>query len=185
MEDKLTRSKKYSAYWHNKASDLMGAAAAVCHSIDNSEQVAHAMNLPEGYRMGIAVKPVSLMLFGMAFEALIKAITVEKGKDIQIKGHGLNSYLSHAEVCAEPQTRKYFDVLSGYITWAGRYPYPKKDQDFHNLTEQVNEVFYDKKPLGNMHILYPNDASGWSAFLEAWEYLNSIYWNEKSERAKA
>ncbi len=114
--------------WFNKSSDLRAAAAAVWTSMDNDlgELIVKDCRLGGGFNMGVAVSPVFHMLCGMAMELIFKALTVEHGCKVNDSSHDLLSHLAGTGLSYSDNERELLKILSHDITWAGRYPTPKK-----------------------------------------------------------
>jgi len=80
---------------------------------------------------------IALMLFGMAFESLLKGILIsrrpelvsEKGVDEQISrgDHSLVEYFQAADISFTQSEKFLLERLSDSVRWAGRYPIPKKE----------------------------------------------------------
>ncbi|MBL8826445.1 MAG: hypothetical protein JNM18_05630, partial [Planctomycetaceae bacterium] len=79
----FAENKSFSVYWYNKACDLQGAAAAVDYAMSHDDGFPRDdYGLSSGFSMAVACPLVYRMLWGMALEALFKAVILEKGMEI-------------------------------------------------------------------------------------------------------
>lgn len=182
FDDLYKRRKELSVYWHNKASDLRGAAGALwaCMDEERSVEVVEELQFGKGFNMGIATYPVYLMLCGMAMELLFKSIAVAKGKEPNTKTHKLTDLASDTEIQLTENQMGLLSVLSESIIWEGRYPVPKKQEHLEKAHELCREYLFDKKPIGNLEFLCPNGALSWESFNTLWNLGNDLYWQYQS-----
>ena len=166
----FTQHKNLSAYWFNKASDLHGSAAALYQAMEKSSDFPNVdYGLSDEYSMSIACPRVYSMLCGMALEALLKAIIIEKRMELR-HSHNLNQLARDAGVTYPANDQKLLQILSEAIIWDGRYPVPKDEKNWDSLNELTRECLYDKKPIGDgeLFIYSPNENLNWRGYLELW-----------------
>jgi hypothetical protein len=175
------RRKKVSVYWHNKACDLLGSAAAVWAAMHDTDSVekAKVLGLGEGFSFAIACPPVFRMLCGMAYELLLKAIIVAKGGEPE-PTHDLVALGKAADVSFTKEEIGLLRILSASIIWAGRYPIPKKQEHLEELTELCYEHLFDRVPLGKLQVFHPNQNLEWQSFLDLWQPAAICYWEHHS-----
>jgi hypothetical protein len=162
--------KNTSQYWFNKASDLHASAAAlwISQKEDFADQVVHEGKLGIGFRMDVAVRPVYLMIFGMAIELIFKAIIVQKGLTVNDSNHDLLVHLSETGLTYSSAERELLKILSHSITWSGRYPVPKKECKMEEYDKLVRTNLYDHDSVGNITVLRPNKALEWRKIEKLW-----------------
>ena len=167
----FTEQQTISTYWYNKASDLRASAAAVHHAIHADETFPKDdYGLSAGCRMDVACPLVYPMLWGMAIEALIKAVILERGIEIR-QSHNLNQLARDASITFTAEQQKLLQILSDAIYWDGRYPVPKNQQQWDNLSDLKGETLYDKRPLSEtstLQVLSRNDKLNWESIQELW-----------------
>lgn len=170
--------------WFNKSSDLRAAAAAVWTSMDCDlgELIVKDCRLGGGFNMGVAVSPVFHMLCGMAMELIFKALTVEHGCKVNESSHDLLSHLAGTGLSYSDNERELLKILSHDITWAGRYPTPKKKEHLEAYQNLVRENLFGHEPLGSgsLCLSSPNGALDWDAFNKMWSKAMSEYFRIKT-----
>jgi hypothetical protein len=110
------------------------------------------------------------MLWGMALEALLKAVVIEKSKEIQFT-HNLIELSVDAGIEFSDDQKKLLKVLSEAIIWHGRYPVPKKEVHWDNYIELSRDVLFDKVPFSpgsSLKVYTPNDCLSWESVDELW-----------------
>ena len=167
----FTEQQKISTYWYNKASDLRASAAAIHQAIHHDVDFPKDQyGLSDGFRMDVACPLVYRMLWGMALEALIKAVILENGDEIR-KSHNLNQLARDARITYTTEQQKPLQILSEAIFWDGRYPVPKEEKHWDELADLKWETLYDRKPLSESSTLVvysPNDKLNWESLQELW-----------------
>ncbi|MHA0858096.1 hypothetical protein [Paenibacillus sp. CMAA1364] len=125
--------------WHLKANDLFGAANILKERIQqefeeiidqNSSElriIINSTNLPSSY----------FLLVGFAFENLLKGIFISREPHNQesIKkmfklGHNLLELTRYLQIDLTINEEEIINRLTNYLLWDGRYPTPKKENDF-------------------------------------------------------
>lgn len=101
---------EHSAYWHNKS----------CHLMDSSRILWDAWNENKILDSG----DTYLMLMGLSLELLLKSFYVAKSMKPPTH-HGLDNLTSECFCTLTRKENLILKILSGYITWKGRYPTPK------------------------------------------------------------
>lgn len=81
----------------------------------------------------------AFLLYGMAFECLLKARCLEAGIRLvgdegvlakRFKKHALRDLALEAQIKLSDREARLLDVLGRYVVWAGRYPIPKDADSF-------------------------------------------------------
>ncbi len=82
--------------------------------------------------------PMYRMLIGMSIEILLKAILISQGLpagqdgqlDSAFNSHNLNWLASEVKFRRSEKERELFDELEEFIVWLGRYPIPKRAEEW-------------------------------------------------------
>ena len=93
--------------------------------------------------------------------------------------HDLLLHLSASGIAYPNKERELLKILSHAITWAGRYPTPKKEIHMDDYKNLVRENLYDRVPLGTFTALKPNDALDWESFNGMWSKAMNEYFDSK------
>jgi hypothetical protein len=119
--------------WYELACTLQIAARPLQRKffeIAATSQNTEGIRLKElGYARGC------MLLTGLAFENLIKAIALLRHQSIKdlMKmrgGHGLVAMAAWLALEITPAERDYLGRLEEYVVWGGRYPVPRKAENY-------------------------------------------------------
>lgn len=176
QQELFDRRKKLSVYWYNKASDLFGSAGALWENMHAADATTRAekLGLGSGFSFEIACRPPYEMLCGMALELLFKAIIVGKRKEPK-PIHNLVLLSEDASLSYSEKQRGLLRVLSEAIIWGGRYPVPKREEQFQEASEARREHLFDKVPLGKLYVFQSNRSLSWESFTELWNIAFAVY----------
>ncbi|EJL6271855.1 hypothetical protein NMR30_003655 [Vibrio cholerae] len=167
--------KQSPLWWHNKASDLFASAGALHSTMDADQDVAKDLGFPSGFCMSVACNPVYEMLFGMSFEALLKAICVAKKKPAPAS-HNLNNLANTAEVKLSETEVEIFKYLTESVVWSGRYPVPKQKEYLEQHWKQGSDLRFDKVlSSGVLQFKVANDVLGWGNLSNIWRKLSKEF----------
>lgn len=159
-QDVYDRREQSPLWWHNKSSDLHASAGALWFAMNNSENIRTTLGFQSGFSMGIACWPVYQMLFGMAFELLLKAILVAKGEKIDYS-HKLTELAKKAGVNLTASESDILTLLTESVVWEGRYPTPKYREHLEAHYKKASSVLFDKEKMGAIELLTANNKLDW------------------------
>jgi len=169
MPDHFNRRKNTTLWWYNKSSDLYASARVLWIAMDaQKDSVLHKeLGFGSGFAFDTACWPVYQMIFGMAFELMLKAIIVSTD-DEPPHIHDLVKLSHFAEIELSLEEEKVFAILSQHILWDGRYPVPKNQGQLQihyanclNLLDKTEDLDVPQSSALNN----PLD----------WDYLNAIW----------
>jgi hypothetical protein len=176
-EEYLKQRQLHSMYWNNKSSDLHGAAAALWYSQDEavSDAIVKECGLGEGwFRMSAAVTPVYYMLCGLSLELIYKAILWAKAIRFDFT-HKLVDLAKAAGVEPEGELQGLLETMTEFVIWYGKYPIPSDQQYGPILTKLIHRNLYDRKRMGSLNVLAPNEALSWKSFDKLWQQGSHLY----------
>lgn len=129
--------------WHIAADDLLLASQLLRTSIELQSE----FSAPDSDAARLRVLPPELMLRGLALEVYFKAIWTKRGNKLvsdsrytEVPGAGPHNLVQLADVLRLQFTaaqRNLLVRLSAYIEYAGRYPIPKRAEQFSQTTLRV------------------------------------------------
>ena len=150
----------YIPAWITVAHDLMDAAEIIIESQkekhDNFWTDVRSGKDPERFNL----VPAGL-LYGLSFEALLKAILIKQGKirsHQDLSGdysHRLDEMVKKSGLKLDPQEMRMIFLLKDKVIWRAKYPTPLRSDDFYLkddkgdliMTERYEEYF-------NLHKVY-------------------------------
>ena len=115
------------------------------------------------------------MLFGMAFELLIKAILVAKGKEIDYS-HKLTELAKKVEVSLTASESDILTLLTESVVWEGRYPTPKNKEYLEAHYKKTSNVLFDKKKMGTIELLTANGKLDWEPLEILYNKFEVHFW---------
>lgn len=186
--DRFQRSERLSAYWYNKAQDLLGAVlilAAAQEKDGSGDFKAADLGLWESYRFSIALPPVFALNAGLALELLLKSAIVKRDNGPEnvptngAKGHSLTFLSKELQVVLSDDDAAVLEGFSIYIHWMGRYPVPKSRQVW-DYAYRVLERLRKRVPLGptpTVMISTQNSRRTLNKenFLRLWNTFSEVY----------
>lgn len=163
---------EHSAYWHNKS----------CHLLKSSEILWKAWCQNEILDGG----DTYLMLMGLSLELLLKSFYVAKEMKPPEK-HSLDNLTSECFCNFTNKENVILKVLSGYITWQGRYPTPKnkinkstgEDTGHHSIRDQTkpfeNTIGITSQLAGKSNSVLNRSDLDFENLLCIWKKINEEY----------
>ena len=163
--------RENSTYWGNKANDLYIASEVLwkCIIVGPGEEIKTKLGMEGSGRLDVALPSVFRMLCGMAMELLLKTIIVAKGGEPKATHH-LDELAVEAGVIFTPQQVGLLKILSRSVIWGGKYPIPKREQEWNELVNLERELLFKRGSLGDtgLTVYSRNDALEWESFNELW-----------------
>ncbi|OBT27552.1 hypothetical protein A9266_02475 [Vibrio tasmaniensis] len=158
-------------YWFNKSNDLWRSARILWEAINNKESGAAFCGAQY------------LMLMGMSIEALIKAHCVaQKLEDKDIAhSHDLTKLAKIAGLKMQKDENNILTILTGYVTWEGRYPTPKREAQFNHHNKTYNQVAINQSKIGELIVEYHNDQLDFDNIHKIWSRLSDDYLTKYNE----
>ena len=166
-QDIFDRRDKSPLWWFDKSSDLHASAGALWCSMKDDKEIKNTLGFSDGFSLKVACWPVYQMLFGMAFELVIKAIAVVNNDKV-VPSHKLQELVLKSGIDLTKDEKDVLTLLTESIVWKGRYPTPKKKSYLEDHYKKASEVLYDEKKFGSLNIKTPNNKLDW-------EYLDGLY----------
>lgn len=193
--DRFQRSEKLSAYWHNKAQDLLGAVlvlAAAQEKDGTGDFQASDIGLWDGYSFAIALPPVFSLNAGLALELLLKAAIVKRDngpQNVPTKGgnaHSLNYLVNELQIELNNDDVAVLGAYSLHIQWMGRYPVPKSRELWDSANKVIDRLMMRKQMGPNSKIMVrsrnPQRSLGKESFLRLWNQFSKFYNDLPSEK---
>ena len=86
---------------------------------------------------------------GISLELYLKAIAIAKGKTFEVN-HCLNDLCKLVGLCISKDQGCTLELLSELIIWGARYPVPKKEGQWDNYHDNVQEKHKKREREGNV-----------------------------------
>jgi hypothetical protein len=180
----LVEQHSHPNYWFNRASDLRATAGAAWFSMSvNPETVREALGLPSGFSMHVACRPVYHLLCGLALEVLLKGVLALR-REQPPATHDLCVLADRVAIELSANERELLRYYSTTISWAGRYPLPKKptEDKLRDYWDNAVDVLTTATPLAPgsfLRVARPSGADHWDAFHALYERIETLRWAEE------
>jgi hypothetical protein len=178
-----------SLWWYNMASDLRGAAAAIWYAACNDPpEVRKLCNFGKGYRFDIALPGVFHLNAGLSLELLLKAIIVHnQNGDFKNIPH-IHDLIKLAEVAQITQhltenQKATLAVFSEAISWEGKYPVPKKEDQYTQNSKRWDKMVRPAGGTGKLIITEANPET-WPSlenYNKLWDLICGKYFQIREE----
>ena len=113
---------------------------------------------------------------GLALELALKAIAIAKSKDFETN-HRLNDLCTLSGLNITTDQKCTLELLSELVVWGGRYPVPKKEGQWNNYHDVVQEKHIVREREGNVGRTLANRERFPSVenFLNLWGVFETEY----------
>jgi hypothetical protein len=187
MKDRYYQLAESPLWWYNKANDLHASAGVLWISMKDAHRaiITEEIGLSSGFDLRVACENVCYMLLGLSFELLFKSIIV--AKDCLVKPPNIHKLGELAKIAEFEITNKEFgiiSVLSSYIVWAGKYPVPKKKEEYDRDIQNMEETLYDKTNNKKYSIVEYNKVLEWDKLEPIWERGCKIFFERHKKTKK-
>lgn len=189
MLDDLVLDRAHPNHWFNRASDLRAAAGAVWFSFHLApEQVRNELDLPKGFSMGVACRPVYHLLCGISLEVLMKGILAERGMTPPAT-HNLVSLACDVGLSLDDDDQRLFRYYQSTFIWGGRYPLPRDPtpDKLRDYWDNAIEVLTTSEPIAPgsfIHRIGDSGRTDWPAFQALYQRIEELRSLERTIRTR-
>ena len=113
---------------------------------------------------------------GISLELILKAIAIAKGKAFETN-HRLNDLCDLVDTKITNDQKCTLELLSELIVWSGRYPVPKKQGQWNNYHDVIQEKHILREREGNVGkvIANKNRFPTLQNYLALWDIYEQEY----------
>lgn len=108
-----------------------------------------------------------------SIELILKGILAQKGATIPDRGNGhdLRSLSTKAQVDLSNKQKTTLELLTETIVWAGRYPGPKKEEQWDHYQDNILEKHIVRSSRGNVTSSLANRETfpNWENYAKIWD----------------
>lgn len=110
---------------------------------------------------------------------IVDGQNIAEGQSIPHKGHDLLKLAQSIKLYLSANEVGLLGLLSEAVVWDGRYPVPLAEGRLNKLSSLFCEHLSDRKKIGSLVILSPNNHCGWDEFRAFWCRCNDRYWSSQ------
>lgn len=171
-----------SSFWYQKSVGLYASASLIAEARQNCEdkEFLESLELKGDYSVSIGCEYPYLMLMGLSFEVILKAICIETSSEFSQVKHDLQAVAKSADVQLSNIEATQLRLLSDFVLWEGRYPVAKKPpQTMQHWNSTRKELWKTEKILG-FEITERSDIFEHESLKSLWLKLQAHYWQKRT-----
>jgi len=166
--------KENSNFWYQKSVSLYASASLIwdgMYSLKEREFIK-GLDLKSEFSVGPGCLDNYLMMFGLSYEVMLKAICIEGGVSFA-KNHKLQELADHAKIVLNENESLLLSLLSEYVIWEGRYPTPKNNVFMKDHWEATSNALWEEdKIIGGSS---RTDIFEYENLKKLWLKLSDVY----------
>lgn len=173
--------RENSSFWYQKSVDLYASASLIAEARQSREdkEFLDSLELKGDYSVSIGCEHPYLMLMGLSFEVILKAICIETDSEFLQVRHDLQELAKSAGVQLSKKEATQLRLLSDFVLWEGRYPVAKKpSQTMQHWKSTRKELWKKEKVLGFEGIVR-TDIFEHETLKSLWLKLQAHYWKKR------
>ncbi|MBE4039690.1 hypothetical protein HJ123_22745 [Vibrio parahaemolyticus] len=171
-----------SSFWYQKSVDLYASASLIAEARQSREDKAFlkSLELKGDYSVSIGCEHPYLMLMGLSFEVILKAICIKTNSEFSQVKHDLQEVAKSAGVHLSKKETTQLRLLSDFVLWEGRYPVAKKpSQTMQHWNSTRKELWKTEKILG-FEVTGRTDIFEHETLKSLWIKLQDHYWQKRT-----
>lgn len=171
-----------SSFWYQKSVDLYASASLIAEARQSRDdkRFLESLGLKGDYSVNIGCEHPYLMLMGLSFEVILKAICLEKNEEFLQSKHDLQEVAKSAGVQMSKKETTQLRLLSDFVLWEGRYPVAKKHfQTAQHWNSTRKELWKTENILG-FEVTGRTDIFEHAALKSLWLKFQAYYWEKRT-----
>jgi hypothetical protein len=171
--------KGNSSFWYQKSISLYASASLIAEARQSREDkdFLESLELKDDYSVAIGCEKPYLMLMGLSFEVILKAICIESNKKFPEVKHDLKNLAKLAGFEPSEKEATQLRLLSDFIAWEGRYPVPKKHQIMTQHWNSTRKEIWKTESDFGIDTKRKTDTLEHTSLKTLWLKLQEKYWN--------
>lgn len=128
-----------SSFWYEKSISLYASATLIWNARQGEygQEFVSSLGLKGGFSVEVGCEHPYLMMMGLSYEVMLKAICIAEGKDFPQNNHDLQNVAKLVDIELSQKEKTQLRLLSEFVAWEGRYPVPKKHE---KMTQHWNST---------------------------------------------
>jgi len=171
-----------SSCWYQKSVDLYASASLIAEARQSREDKTflESLELKGDYSVSIGCEHPYLMLMGLSFEVILKAICIETSSEFSQVKHDLQEVAKSAGVQLSKKEITQLRLLSDFVLWEGRYPVAKRpSQTMQHWNSTRKELWKTENILG-FEVTGRTDIFEHETLKSLWLKLQAHYWQKRT-----
>jgi len=170
------------SFWYQKSVSLYASATLVwdARQATNDQEFVSGLGLKEDFSVESGCEHQYLMLFGLSYEIMFKAICITQGIEFQKKNHDLLNVAKLALVVLSEKEKTQLRLLSEFVTWEGRYPVPKKHEKMTQHWNATRKKLWQTEDIFGFEVTSRTDIFEHKTLKALWLKLQSEYWEKRT-----
>lgn len=125
-EANFKHRKENSSFWYQKSVSLYASASLIWEGMGSTREreFIKRLDLKSEFSVELGCLDNYLMMFGLSYEVMLKAICIEKSIAFE-NSHKIHELVKDAKIILSEDESHLLKLLSESVIWEGRYPIPK------------------------------------------------------------
>lgn len=171
-----------SSFWYQKSVALYASASLIAEARQNREdkEFLESLELKGDYSVSIGCEHPYLMLMGLSFEVILKAICIEtSSKFLQVE-HDLQKVAKSAGIQLSNKEATQLRLLSDFVLWDGRYPVAKKPSQMKQHWNSTRKKLWKTEKILGFEVTSRTDIFEHETLKSLWIKLQAHYWQKRT-----
>lgn len=167
------------SFWYQKSVSLYASASVIedARLQSSDRKFVSGLELKGDFSVDDGCEDPYLMLFGLSFELMLKAICVAKKKEFDQVKNDLQRLAETAGIKLTKKENTQLRLLSDFVTWAARYPVPKSYQIMRQHSNSIRkELWQNENLFGVLEVTSKTEVFNHDSLKSVWLRLQEEYW---------
>ncbi|ELB2044404.1 hypothetical protein AB0533_004458 [Vibrio parahaemolyticus] len=171
-----------SSFWYQKSVGLYASASLIAEARQSREdkRFIESLELKGDYSINIGCEHPYLMLMGLSFEVILKAICIEINAEFSQVKHDLQEVAKSAGVQLSRKETTQLRLLSDFVLWEGRYPVAKKHSQTTQHWNATRKELWKTENILGFEVTGRTDIFEHATLKSLWLKLQAHYWDKRT-----
>lgn len=163
-----------SSFWYQKSVSLYASASLIWDGMNSPKEreFIKRLDLKSEFSVGLGCLDNYLMMFGLSYEVMLKAICIRKRIPLS-KSHKIHELAKRAEITLNEKEVLLLSILSEFVIWEGRYPIPTNHEFMIKHWDATrNALWEEEKIIGGRS---RTDVFEYYRLKSLWLKLSDVY----------
>lgn len=171
-----------ASFWYQKSVSLYASATLIWNArqVERNHEFVDCLGLKGDFSVEIGCEHPYLMMMGLSYEVLMKAICVAEKKEYPQNNHELISLAKLVDIKFSPKEKDQLRLLSEFIAWDGRYPVPKKHEKLTQHWNSTRKKLWKTEEILGFEVTSRTDIFEHDSLKKLWLKLQDKYWEVRT-----
>ncbi|PJE55834.1 MULTISPECIES: HEPN domain-containing protein [unclassified Marinomonas] len=173
-----------SSFWYQKSVSLYASASLIRDGMNSSKEreFIKGLGLKSEFSLELGCLDNYLMMFGLSYEVMLKAICIEKSINFE-KSHKIQELAEQAKIVLIENESLLLKLLSEYVIWEGRYPVPKNHRFMTEHWDATRNALWEEgKEIGGIS---RTGVFEYESLKSLWLKLSDVYFGLRALKQRS